>query len=285
MRDDFCAFILTHGRPNQVITYKTLRGAGYTGRIYLVVDDEDETADQYIEKYGAEVLRFSKAEVQKTFDDADNFPHRKTIVYARNACWDLAEQVGCRYFVQLDDDYSEFSYRHCPAMRFTWIPVRRSLGELFESVLAFFVTTPALTVALSQGGDHIGGVTPNSLRRKAMNSFFCSTDRRFTFVGKVNEDVNTYTSGSRRGALFLTVMTTHLKQAQTQAQSGGMTGTYLSHGTYVKSFYSVLYAPSCVKVGELVDNRSPHPRVHHMINWHRTAPLIVREDQRKARGD
>ncbi len=29
MRDDFCAFILTHGRPDKVLTYRTLRRAGY----------------------------------------------------------------------------------------------------------------------------------------------------------------------------------------------------------------------------------------------------------------
>ncbi|EFC6976332.1 hypothetical protein DFZ72_21860 [Escherichia coli] len=39
MRDDFCAFILTHGRPDKVLTYRTLRRAGYTGKIFIVVDD------------------------------------------------------------------------------------------------------------------------------------------------------------------------------------------------------------------------------------------------------
>ncbi len=29
MRDDFCAFILTHGRPDKVLTYRTLRRAGW----------------------------------------------------------------------------------------------------------------------------------------------------------------------------------------------------------------------------------------------------------------
>ncbi|MEW3551668.1 hypothetical protein MZV21_26770 [Escherichia coli] len=39
MRDDFCAFILTHGRPDKVLTYRTLRRAGYTGKIFIVVDE------------------------------------------------------------------------------------------------------------------------------------------------------------------------------------------------------------------------------------------------------
>ena len=52
MRDDFCAFILTHGRPDKVLTYRTLRRAGYTGKIFIVVDDEDKTRHQYMAEFG-----------------------------------------------------------------------------------------------------------------------------------------------------------------------------------------------------------------------------------------
>ena len=45
MRDDFAAFILTHGRPDDILTTKTLRQyAHYTGKIYYVVDDEDPSS-------------------------------------------------------------------------------------------------------------------------------------------------------------------------------------------------------------------------------------------------
>ena len=37
----FAAFILTHGRADDVLTYDTLRRCGYTGKIYLLVDNED----------------------------------------------------------------------------------------------------------------------------------------------------------------------------------------------------------------------------------------------------
>lgn len=60
MRDDFCAFILTHGRPDKVLTYRTLRRAGYTGKIFIVVDDEDKTRHQYMAEFGEQVLVFSK---------------------------------------------------------------------------------------------------------------------------------------------------------------------------------------------------------------------------------
>ena len=42
MREDFCAVIITHGRPDKIPTYNSLRRHGYTGRIFIVVDDEDK---------------------------------------------------------------------------------------------------------------------------------------------------------------------------------------------------------------------------------------------------
>jgi len=55
MREDFCAFILTHGRPNNVVTYRTLQAAGYTGKVFIVIDDEDETTEEYKRIYGDDV--------------------------------------------------------------------------------------------------------------------------------------------------------------------------------------------------------------------------------------
>ena len=112
MRDDFCAFILTHGRPDNVLTYKTLLNAGYTGKIYIVIDNEDKTEARYRENFGDMVLQFDKAAAAQTFDEGDNFNDRRAIIYARNSCWELARKVGCKYFIQLDDDYTNFIVRY-----------------------------------------------------------------------------------------------------------------------------------------------------------------------------
>jgi hypothetical protein len=280
-------FILTHGRPDRVYTYNTLKKSGYTGKVYIVIDDEDKTAEEYRKRFGDAVLQFSKEQVAREFDEGDNFNDRRAIFYARNACWKLAEQVGCRYFVQFDDDYYIFGYQCDRNLRYKYFTVRRSMDQLLSAMVDFYEESGALTVAMSQGGDWMGGESswdgPN-LRRKAMNSFVCSNQRPFSFVGRVNEDVNTYTSMSRTGGLFLTVRQVKLDQKQTQSNAGGMTEMYLDSGTYVKSFYSVMYSPSCVKVGVMGDPRSGHVRLHHNIDWPRTAPCILREEHRKGGG-
>ena len=111
-----------------------------------------------------------------------------------------------------------------------------------------------------------------------MNTFICDVDRPFQFSGRINEDVNTYTALQRRGGLFLTIMSAQVTQKQTQSNSGGMTDLYLDSGTYVKSFYSVMYAPSCVKVSDMGDT---HRRIHHAVNWNAAAPKIIRALHKK----
>ena len=137
---------------------------------------------------------------------------------------------------------------------------------------------------MAQGGDFIGGASSGTFKkgilRKAMNSFVCSVDRPFRFVWRINEDVNTYTLLGSRGKLLFTLTNVSLVQTQTQHNKGGMTGTYLDSGTYVKSFYTVIYMPSCVTVRIMGDK---HKRIHHNISWNNCVPCIIDEKYKKGR--
>lgn len=278
MRDDFCTFILSNGRPDKVFTYSLLKKAGYSGRVFIVIDDEDKTQGQYREIFGDRVLTFSKSDIAKRFDEADNFGDRRSIFYARNACFDLAEKVGCKYFIELDDDYTEFQFRVGKDLEPGYCLIT-DLDAVLEAMIRYFESIPAKTIAMAQGGDFLGQSGNASwLKRKAMNSLICSTDRPFEFVGRINEDVNTYTLLGRRGELFLTIGAVQLLQKQTQSSSGGMTELYLASGTYVKSFYSVMYSPSCVKIALM---GLAHKRLHHRISWNNTAVKILDERYKK----
>ena len=250
----FVAFILTHGRPDRVLTYEKLRKHGYTGKIYIVCDDEDKTLPEYRKRFG-DVLVFSKSEIAKTFDEGDNFGDRRAIIYARNACFELAQQIGATHFIELDDDYTYFKFRFDDQLRWHGADVQ-DLDAVFDMLLDYFNSAPMLTLAIGQGGDYIGGEKATRFNdgiqpmRKAMNSFICSVDRPFQFVGRINEDVNTYVLLGSRGGVFLSILQIGLDQLETQSNSGGMTELYLDAGTYVKSFYTVMYCPSCVVVSE-----------------------------------
>lgn len=285
MRSDYIVFILTHGRADNVVTFRTLRQQGYTGRIGIVIDNEDRQADKYKQNFGAEnVFIFDKAAIAETFDEVHK-ADRRTVVYARNACFEIAKQIGVKRFIELDDDYEFFCFDFDDENKWlTRVANLSCLDNVFEIMWDFFDKVPCASLAMAHGGDYIGGASGKhakniTLLRKCMNSFFCSTDRPFKFTGRINEDVNTYTMEAHRGMLFFTANQVSLNQKQTQSNKGGMTDIYLDSGTYIKSFFSVIVCPSAVKVSLM--GGGGDKRLHHFVYWNNCAPKIVRESVKK----
>jgi len=277
---NFAVFILSHGRSDNVITYNTLRKQGYDGRIFIIVDDEDKSINQYKEKYGAEVIVFSKKDYAGKFDIMDNFDGNKVIVYARNACYDIARNLGLDYFFEYEDDYLEFSYRYPDKDVLKAVQIK-NLNSLLENMIECLNQTKSVTMAFAQGGDFIGGAKAwmnYPAKRKAMNTFVFKVQKDkkhdLIFVGRMNDDVNTYLSLGKVGKLFFQTRNIIIVPVQTQASSGGNTEAYKAYGTYVKSFYSVMIAPSCCKIGMM---GRTDMRIHHSIKWKNAVPKIIRE--------
>lgn len=282
-KKEFCIFILTYGRPNNVRTIETLKKSGYKGEVFLVCSTDDKLIDEYKKLY-KNVLEFNKDDYKTKYDLADNFDKGKdgVIFFARNACFDLAKKIGYKYFIQLDDDYNGFFYKF-NHMKKVCAKKISNIQNIFCFMFDYYKAIPAVTISMSQLGEFLCGNNSNILsaikiKRKAMNSFLCSTDRPFQFVGRINEDVNTYCESGKRGRLVLQLNTVALSQMQTQKNKGGMTEIYIDTGTYIKSFYSVIFCPSCVSIESM--NRQER-RLHHRINWKCAVPKIVSESLRK----
>ena len=291
MRADFGVLILTNRRPGNVKTIQTLRRAGYTGKITLVLDNEDPSREEYRAKWsgepGVSIVVFDKAALAGTFDIGDNFQGLSAVVYARRASAQVARDLGLRYFLALDDDYTSFEWKFNAEMVWTTKEMgARSIDRVFAAVLDFLITTPTKTITIAQGGDFMGGGGSTfggkvTLYRKAMNSFFCDVEREIEWRGRLNEDVNTYVTGAVRGELFFTHNHLALVQVATQQAKGGVTELYRALGTYAKSFYTVMIHPSGVRVRML--QGEAHSRLHHSIDWSKTAPKILSETTRKPR--
>lgn len=276
VRDNFAILILSHGRADNMLTLNTLEKCNYTGKWYIIIDNEDKQADLYYNNFGKDkVVMFDKKEKAKTTDVMDLQEKRNIVLFARNSCHRIAKELGLDYFLVLDDDYTTFR------MRFDKDGVMSSLyvtqlDPIIEETLDFLDVSGALTVAWAQTGDFIGGmgsrVYKERLTRKAMNSFFCRTDKPFEFLGRINEDVNMYCTLGSRGEKIFTIADMALDQQDTQQNKGGLTDTYLDNGTYVKSFYSVMCCPSFVQVAEMGVG---HKRMHHLVKWENATPKII----------
>lgn len=282
MLEDFAIFILSHGRADNVVTYRTLQRAGYTGRVYIVIDNEDKQAERYYENFGDKVIMFDKAAEAERTDCGDNFEKRNTVLFARNAVFDIADKLQVKCFLVLDDDYTAFDYRFDNNYKCGYWRIK-DLDSIIKLMIDYIKSTELLSIAFLQHGDMLGGVFGGYSKkirtyRKAMNSFFCLTERRFDFIARMNDDVTTYVKIGNLGKVFLSINNCVINQKTTQQSSGGLTEMYLDFGTYVKSFYTVMYQPSSVKVSVLKSN---HKRLHHEIDWSKTVPCILPESFRK----
>lgn len=283
--DDFCAYILSYDRPDRITTYRTLRRQGYTGDICVLVGDDDPQLAAYRDKFGEELHVFDKRRWAERTDTGHPDCPKTTPVHARNAIWDVAAEQGYSHFWMLDDDYSLFQRRYDAELEYNYSAID-DLDELVRQLIRFYEATPTDLLAIAQTGDYIGGAGNENvgikMRRKVMNTFICATDNPVEFVSAMNDDVTTYVSRGRRGRLFLSFMPFAVNQEDTQQHDGGLTDLYVETGTYTKSFQTVLWAPSCTKISEIIDK---HNRIHHQINWRYAAPKILREKHQKPRSD
>ena len=235
--NDFAVFIMVHGRPDKMWTYNTLRKQGYTGNIFLVADNLDSTVDAYRKKYGKELLVFDKKKAALKMDAGDNTGDLRSTLFAANTIFDLSKEKGIKHFFIMCDDYTGFEHRHNGDLKYGgWLV--KNLDKVFGALLKYYKKTNAKTIAFAQSGDFMGGKESTmakclKVKRKAMNTFLCSTERPFKFIGRMNEDVTTYVNLGSKGDLFLTIPNVSIYQQPTQKASGGLTDIYLQYGTYV----------------------------------------------------
>lgn len=277
--NNFACFILTHGRPDNQKTFNTLRQSGYSGKIYFILDNEDATVDEYKKKY-KDVIVFDKEKAAEITDRGDVIQKKNTVLFARNMCHEIARDLGLDYFCELDDDYVHFQYREPVGEELKAYEIK-NIEKVFDAYLDFLDVSKAYAVCFAQGGDFMGGVRTFSrvqCMRKAMNAYFCRTDRPYRFVGRMNDDVNTYVTHGNKGKLFFQLGDICVVQTQTQENTGGLTEMYLENGTYMKSFYTVMMCPSAVKITSM---GVYHHRIHHKINWNKCVPKILRQEWRK----
>ena len=117
---------------DRVTTYKSLRRQGYTGNIFIIVDNEDQTVDRYKELYGDRVIMFDKEAVARVIDAGDNISDRRAVVYARNAVFDIARELGLSFFLEMDDDYTSFVWKFTSSFSYKERPVK-NLDRLFAA--------------------------------------------------------------------------------------------------------------------------------------------------------
>lgn len=274
---DFAVFILSHGRADTISTYKKLRDGGYTGRTYVVIDNEDDQEDLYRQKFGDDIIQFDKRDYLEKTDLGDLDTDRRIGVFARNFIQDEAKRLGYKFHLQLDDDVHSFAYRIVQDGRLRSIKCNH-LDEVFDGMVELMQETSITALSFGLSSYYIGGAENNNVQegmiRKTMTTFLMRADDLQYFHMRMNDDITTSLINGMRGKLYYTYMPVMVYVDMTQVQHGGMTDIYKKNGTYRKLFYSVMCCPSCVKVSAMGITEY---RIHHEISWNNAVPKLLSE--------
>ena len=274
--NDFAVFILSHGRADTITTYKALRDGGYTGRTYVVIDNEDDQEELYRQKFGDDIIQFDKRDYLEKTDLGDLDTDRRIGVFARNFIQDEAKRLGYKFHLQLDDDVHGFTYRFAQGKVLRALHCSH-LDEVFSGMVEYMKETPITSLSFALSAYNMGGVDgsiKDGMTRKTMTTFLMRADDVQYFHMRMNDDITTSLINGMRGKLYYSYLPIEVEVDKTQVKAGGMTDIYQKNGTYRKSFYSVMCCPSCVKVSAM---GITDYRIHHTISWNNAVPKLLSE--------
>lgn len=248
---DFAVFICTHGRPTAQHTFKALRDAGYTGHVYFVVDDEDDTIDGLLpltDEFTHRIM-FCKQHYIDTVDIGRRDAKRAAILYAKCACEDFAKEYDLSAFVIADDDITGFRHRFREDGKLKSVYVRGGLNEIFEAYVEFLLTGNVCMTSFAAVQMFIGGVVSDErvcYSRIPYNFLFRNASIPFQWISEMNEDTASVLSEhGNKFMLMLPFIKYDMKELMAGAE-GGMTENYNSTTGAQRINTLIMYSPSNV---------------------------------------
>lgn len=277
MREDTAVFIITHKRAEKQLTLDVLKESGYSGEIYLVVDDKDEQLSEYKKRYEDILLIFSKKDYAKNVDTHINNFSMSSALFARNACVDFAKKMGFDYYFVCDDDIKciKFKDGHTGKLR---TQVAKDIERVFSALVEYMENAPLQALGIISDNTYIGGV--NSSVKKGIRWSVCQvalfkTSQPMEFKSAIWEDVATLSRDIKLGKVEFSPMCLSQCTPANGTNAGGCKEMYENSSDYINSFMVLLDRPDAIKIefkkGKFM-MKSDHSALH---------PCIINEKYKK----
>lgn len=244
-----CAiFILSNGRPDKVKTYDYLK-ASFRGDVYILCDDQDETLPAYKDKFGSKVIVFDKDEWVKKSDPMDNFNSKKSVLYARNAVFEIADAMRYRYFAMADDDIKDLQFRYEQDSKLLAKPVS-NLDKVIDYIVQLMSATAISYFSFGTDKNFIGGVQNRNFQKKVIdkvyNFIICKSGQQHSYKGIMNEDEIHNVISLSTGVLLKSLTAIQIVMEPVgKGETGGNSETYKENGyySYTRNFYPIIACP------------------------------------------
>lgn len=250
---DFAVFIISHGRAETLTTYDVLRKSGYTGKIYVVIDDLDNQRHEYEKRFGFDtILVFAKKKYALEHTDCGLCePLLKFAVFARNAVEDFATQLGLDCFSVWDDDIEKIRHRYISGESLLSKDVI-DLDNVFLIYLQFMLHGNITTLGFAQCVLYMGGIQSflnwkTTYRRQCLGVMIRNAKKKVKWGLNLYEDVTTPQTNCMDGNVWLTLTEIQYDTPNIGLgiTSGGNSDVYRTLNPYVQTFFPILSRPDC----------------------------------------
>jgi len=251
----FAIFILTHGRPDSQLTLNLLERVGYSGDIYLVLDDQDKTIQKYIDNYGPEkIVVFDKNEFVVRTDTGNSNPVFGCGVYARNAIEHIAKELGYKVFAQADDDILNFRIRYPRDNKIRSHCIDNVFNDIINEYIEFIQNEHIAYVGFGNAPTYMGGIESFNLNNQNFPYAFMIRNGNIDVDWKMNfsDDYATPISLNTVGNLCIQVPFVQIDESPvakvTDKNSGGMVDSYRNQTDVSLAFYMKMLNPNSVSI-------------------------------------
>lgn len=181
----YSVFVISHNRT-ECKTYNWLMNNGFNRDLFIVIDTEDKSIDEYRKLYGDRVLVFDKGDYD--CDLFDNNPSRTSATFARNACFDFAKERGSEYLIIFDDDISGANYRFMVNGKLKSQKVT-NVTAILDEIVKWVSCANNFGCASYNLATNFRGVF-DSLKKDPVSMFVVSSNDELRFRGRASEDIN-----------------------------------------------------------------------------------------------
>lgn len=256
--NDIPCFITSHGRPNACKTANTLLKNDYKGTIYIVLDNEDSTAEEYKKLY-ENVVIFNKDEYVAKFNSFLTQPLRNIVAHARNAVEDIAPKLGYKQWIVCDDDITSIKLYTYSANENKIVKERvPNINDILIAYAEYLQEAKITTIGLGTENFWLGGQTTMFEKPYHNHYRLCSNIFLRNFINKVDwfpdmfEDIGSAVHEGRKGNVLMSLpwlsTTAAVQGGKKSSSDSGMSTTYLQLGNYGVSIFPVCALPDCYHV-------------------------------------
>lgn len=250
MGNNFAVFILSHGRANNIDTLKTLRRANYSGKWFIVVDNQDDMLGEYKREYKNKVIVFDKEEWMNKTDTVTNEKEFASPVFARNFISCYATENGYEYYLMIDDDIKSLNIRYIKGEKLKSTTLNNFNVWIEQVINMLSKNNHILCIGTGNAGSYIGGPKGKYSNRVYIGDFsqVALFHGRCEFKGIFNEDENVCLLEANKGRVAMLDLNVSHASPKRKSNKGGLKEEYNKTNDYFIAMCSFIVHPSACRI-------------------------------------